>query len=165
MLKFTAIVGSLTACAALSISLAQTAATVPAAKEMLDDMLKPTTQNSARPLQPVQQGPIIDKTSGAAAVAPDAPAVKILPEGSLIVDRVGRLTKGADGQSWEFNFESDGQALKDPPLVVLPNRNLMLMEDLIKQTNQDLKFRVTGSITDYRGRNYVLFIKAIAEHE
>ncbi len=142
---------------------AQTTQPSQSAKSMLDDMLRPTADTNARPLQPVSQQPVVDKTSGNAAISPDAPAVNLLPEGSLIVDRVGRLAKASDGTNWEFHFESDGKALKDPPLMVLPNRNLMLMEDLIKETNKDVKFRITGSITDYRGRNYVLLIKAVAE--
>lgn len=149
----------------MMLGYAQTTQPVLPARDVLNDMLRPNPASSARPLQPSAGQPLVDKSSGAGAVAPDAPIVKVLPEGSYIVDRVGRLTKTPNSQGWEFNFESDGKALKDPPLVVLPNRNLMLMEDLLKETNRDLKFRITGMVTDYRGRNHVLFVKAVAEHE
>jgi hypothetical protein len=135
--------------------------TQPDAKTTLDNMLRPTTADSARPLQPMTTPIPVDKTTGAAAVAPGAQPLNVLREGSYIVDRTGRLTRGADGQSWEFTLEADNQAMKDPPLVVLPNLKLMLMEDQIKETRRDLKFRVTGMITEYRGRNYVMFVKFI----
>ena len=64
-----------------------------------------------------------------------------------------------------ITFEADGKALKDPPVVVLPNLKLQLMEDQIKQTNRDLKFRVTGMVTEYRGRNYVLLDKVVVVSE
>jgi len=143
------------------LAYAQTTQPVQPAKDVLDTMLKPNGQTSARPLQPISNGPTIDKTTGAAAIAPGAQPINTLREGSYIVDRVGRLLKGSDNQGWEFAFEADGQALKDPPVVVLPNLKLMLMEDQIKETRRDLKFRITGMVTEYRGRNYVLLDKVV----
>ncbi|MGC3945402.1 MAG: hypothetical protein QM762_12960 [Chryseolinea sp.] len=101
----------------------------------------------------------------AQATAPNAPKLNVLREGSYIVDRIGRLSKTSDPQQWEFAFESDGQALKDPPVVVLPNLKLMMMEDQLKETRRDLKFRVTGMVTEYRGRNYVLLEKVVVVAE
>jgi|SRR5688500_3116756 hypothetical protein len=134
------------------------------ADQVLNQMLRPSGSGAARPLQPVTRAPALDATSGAAAVAPGAPQVQVLREGSFIVDRTGRLARGADGQAWELVFEADGRAMKDPPLVILPNLKLMAMEDAIK-TNRDLRFRVTGMVTEYGGRNYILLEKVVVVPE
>jgi hypothetical protein len=147
------------------LAYAQTTQPVEPARDVLNDMLRPTGQTSARPLQPAGGTPAVDATSGSGAVAPGAPQLNVMREGSYIVDRVGRLTKSSEGQGWEFAFEADGQALKDPPVVVLPNLKLMLMEDQLKETRRDLKFRVTGMVTEYRGRNYVLLEKVVVVSE
>ncbi|HEV2295927.1 MAG TPA: hypothetical protein VGR35_18920 [Tepidisphaeraceae bacterium] len=139
---------------------ATTRPTGKSAEEMLNQLLKPTSD--ARPLQPtsaVQSGGA-DATSGAAAVAPGAPVVNVMREGTDIVNRVGRLTRSADGEQWEFTFESDGRTLLDPPVIVLPNLTLMLMESNVTGSSRDLRFRITGEVTEYRGRNYILLRKA-----
>jgi hypothetical protein len=138
----------------------QAPATQPTAGQLLDQMLKPTG-TTARPLQPLPDPPAPDRTTGVAAVAPGADQMPVIREGSYIVDRTGRLTKSADGQQFEFNFESDGRALKDPPVVILPNLKLMAMENAVNGSNRDLRFRVTGMVTEYKGRNYVLLEKVV----
>ncbi len=151
-----------------SMMLAVAQTTQPAvqpAKDVLNDMLRPSGPDQARPLQPIAGDPVVDKTTGAAAVAPGAPQLTVLREGSYVVDRTGRLKKSSDGTSWELTFEADGKPMKDPPVVVLPNLKLQVMEDQIKQTNRDLKFRVTGMVTEYRGRNYVLLDKVVVVSE
>jgi hypothetical protein len=35
------------------------------------------------------------------------------------------------------------------------------MEDAANAINRDLRFRITGMVTEYRGRNYVLLEKAV----
>jgi hypothetical protein len=130
------------------------------AGSLLDSMLKPAP-NAGAPLQPVPDAPRIDMSSGTASVKPAAPKVNLIREGSFIVDRAGRLTKSADGQNMEFTFDSDGRTLQDPPLVILPNLNLMSMEDAVSAGSRDLKFRVTGVITEYHGRNYILLDKVV----
>jgi hypothetical protein len=140
----------------------QPSATMPA-EQKLDEMLRPPPGSSsgARPLQP-QPGPTpIDVTTGAAAVAPGATTMPVIREGSFLVDRMGRLTRSADGLNWEFTFESDGRAMQDPPVVLLPNLKLMAMEQAVKSSNRDLKFRITGMVTEYNGRNYVLLEKVV----
>src|SRR5215213_4950486 len=98
------------------------------AEEMLSQMLRPASQ-AVRPLAPVPDGGggIIDRSTGAAAIAPGAPQLNVLPEGSNIFDRIGRLSRTQAG-AWELTLESDGRPLKDPPLLVLPNKTLAQME-------------------------------------
>ena len=129
-------------------------------EQMLNQMLKAPAP-TAKPLQPSAEKPALDRTTGKGAVAPNAPSIPVLREGSFIVDRIARLTHSVDGAQAELSFESDGKAMKDPPMVLLPNQNLQRMEDSVKGLNRDLKFRVTGMITEYRGRNYVLLEKVM----
>ena len=137
------------------------------AEEMLSQMLKPPAAGGNRPLPPLPEvsagGP--DKTSGEGAVAPDAPVVNVLREGTFLVDRVGRIERSTDGSQAEFVFESDGTALQDPPVVIIPNLKLMQMEDAAANSTRDLRFRVSGMVTEYRGRNYVLLEKVVVVPE
>ena len=130
------------------------------AEEMLSQMLRPASQ-SARPLAPVPDGGggITDRSTGASAVAPGAPQLNVLPEGSNIFDRIGRLSRTQSG-AWELTLDSDGKPLKDPPLLVLPNKTLAQMEHALSNNDADLRFRVSGEITEYNGRNYVLIQRA-----
>jgi len=126
------------------------------AEDMLRQMLQPQGQ-AAQPLKPLPDlPPANDTTAGAGAVAPDAPSQRVTREGTLLLDRIGRLTPAADGKSFELTLESDGVALADPPLLLLPNRKLMQLEDSVKNSYTDQKVRVSGEITEYRGRNYLL---------
>lgn len=130
------------------------------AEQMLSRMLKPTP-SLARPLQPTVDGPAVDRGSGVGAVAPNAPTLAVLREGTYVVDRVGRLNRTSDGSQAEFTFDSDGKTMKDPPVLILPNLKLMAMENAVTSANRDLRFRVTGMVTEYRGHNYVLLEKVV----
>jgi len=148
-----------------SLVLAGPPATQPAAKpipadQMLSNMLRPPT-DPGKPLPNPSDPPAIDKTSGRGAVAPGAPTTTVMREGSYLVDRTGRMTRSADGQQQEFTFDSDGKAMKDPPIIILPNLKLMAMETAVKGSTRDLRFRITGMVTEYGGRNYVLLEKVV----
>ena len=126
------------------------------AEDMLRQMLQPQGQ-AAQPLKPIPDlPPAIDGTSGPNAVDPNATTQPVTSEGTLLLDRIGRLTPAADGKSFELTLESDGVTLSDPPLVLLPNRKLMQLEDQVQNSYADQKVRVSGEITEYRGRNYLL---------
>ena len=87
--------------------------------------------------------------------------MNLLREGSYIVDRTGRLTRGADGQTAEFTFDADARTMKDPPFIILPNLKLTQMENAVGASSRDLRFRVTGMVTEYKNRNYVLMEKVV----
>ena len=126
------------------------------ADETLRQMLQPQGE-AAQPLQPaVDAPPATDATSGAAAVAPGGTPTKVLREGTLLLDRVGRLTPSDDGKSFEFTIDSDGRRMTDPPLILLPNKNLQKLADRIDNSYRDLKIRASGEVMEYRGRNYLL---------
>ena len=126
--------------------------------EVLGEMLKPRQTGPERELVP-SDPPAVDKSTGPGSVAPKAPTLTVLREGTPVVNRVGRLTVGRDGAPSELVFESDGQALRDPPLIVLPNLKLQIMEDAARNNTREPRFRVSGVVTEYRGRNYLLLEK------
>jgi hypothetical protein len=140
-------------------------ASQPAApRDLINQMLKPGAEKK-KPLSPVQGQPLQDKTT-LNPVAPGNRPVMLRREGGYIVDRTGRVTKSSDGHDLEFNFEADaGQAMQDPPMILLPNLALMMMQDQLKLTGKDLKFRVTGMVTEYMGRNYLLLQKVVTVNE
>jgi hypothetical protein len=114
-----------------------------------------------KPLPSATRGPMTDASTGKAAIAPGAPTLNVMREGTFIVKRVGRLTHSADGQQMEFTFDSDRKTMKDPPVVILPNLKLMQMENAIAGSSRDLRFRVSGLVTEYKGRNYVLLDQVV----
>ncbi len=128
--------------------------------QLLDSLLKPPSA-SGQPLQPIQEGPVPDATTGKNAVAPGAPQLNLMREGSYLVDRTGRLTRGADGQTAELSFDADGKAMKDPPMVILPSLKLKQMEGAVTGSQRDIRFKVTGQVTEYKGRNYILLEKVV----
>jgi hypothetical protein len=142
---------------------AQTSTTRPAkpttrplpAEELLDNMLK-TPPAAGQPLQPEIDKRTEGPAAGTGAVAPSAPQVALIREGSILPPRVGRLTRSADGKDMEFTFEADAKNMKDPPMVLLPNSYLAAMEDAVSGASRDLRFKVSGMITEYHGRNYLL---------
>src|SRR5689334_7060675 len=58
--------------------------------QLLDSLLKPPSA-SGQPLQPIQEGPVMDATTGKGAVAPGAPQINLRREGTYVVDRTARL--------------------------------------------------------------------------
>lgn len=131
------------------------------ADQVFNQMLKPAATNPSRPLEPVADKPVTDKASGPGTVGPAAPRVNVIREGTFIFDRTARLTHAQNGES-ELTFESDGKALRDPPMLILPNLKLQQMEDQVTAASRDLKFRVSGMVTEYHGRNYVLIERVVA---
>lgn len=154
---------------AITLAQSERPATRPSAagstpSQVMDDLLKPPT-TQPKPLVEPPTGVAIDKTSGKGALAPKAPPVPVMREGTNIFDRVGRLTRTADGSQAQFVFDSDGKTLKDPPVIILPNLKLQQVEDVLKGANRDIRFRVSGTITEYRGRNYLLLEKVTVPSE
>lgn len=129
------------------------------ADQMLNQMLSVDAHHAMPPaaLKP----PETDLTSGSGAVAPTAPVVSVLQEQSQIIDRVARLSHSADGTQEEITLESDGTTMEDPPLILLPNLKLSAIEGAASGDVHDPHFRVSGVVTEYRGRNYILLQKVV----
>jgi hypothetical protein len=129
------------------------------ADQLLQQMLRPANGPVMQPLMPILSPPALDQTTGKMVVPNSVLPQNLKREGDYIRDRLGRLTKSADGTQEEFTFESDGRTMQDPPVIILPNLKLMAMENAVNGANRDLRFRVTGPVTEYKGRNYILLEK------
>ena len=77
-----------------------------------------------------------------------------MPDGSPLVERPGRLTSSPDG--WLFVFESDRPDYPEPPMALLLNMNTQLMVEALAQGPTGLVFLVSGEVTSFSGRNYLL---------
>ena len=137
----------------------QPAARGPAsADQMLQQML--SADKPAAPAPSDAGLPQMDSTSGPGALPPDAPVLNVLPEQSQIFDRVCRLGPCPDGLQEQLTFVADGSTLRDPPLIVMPNLKLVDLEKAAGDQH-NTRVRVTGTVTEYRGRNYILLQKVI----
>jgi predicted aconitase with swiveling domain len=120
------------------------------ADQMLNDILKPT---------PVVVSPST-RPSDLAILQPQGyvptPKSTLLREGSDVIAREGRLHKVADSPYPEFIFDNKPPETKLDRMLVLPNLQLMSMEDAAAATHADLTFTVSGTVTEYQGKNYIL---------
>jgi hypothetical protein len=112
----------------------------------------PTTRPAAPPtrpsavLEPVKEG----------ATQPAVPEAQYR-EGTFLVDQVGRLSHNKKGESI-FIFEKDR---KKQQLTLMANSNLVRMEDAAASAGSDQQFRITGMMTEYKGKNYLLVDRVV----
>ncbi len=110
--------------------------------------------------RPVQQLVTIQPMLTARPI-PDLPQpigdvrVPALREGSYIWNRPGRLLFNDPLHEWIFVFQSDGAGLTEPPLIMLPCHLLQRMQTRSAHQGTEIKFRVSGEITQFKGRNYL----------
>ncbi len=131
------------------------ASTMPSAQKVLEGLLKdkptatvpdaaptPITANrTAQPLVP--------------EAAPNTPKTARVREGEFVWNRVGRLEKDEKTGSWFFAFEADGQNMQDPPMILIPSRLLATMESASVSGTLPTRFKVSGEVTEYSGKNYL----------
>jgi len=126
-------------------------------EELLKELQK-DTMRTGRPITAADRpGPaqrrVVDVDSVADGGIRPA-AKKLLPDGSRIVDRPGRLTR--EGNYFTLSFESRGQGAPEMPIRLLPNRLLEDMEIVSAGGTKSIVFVVSGEVTEYRGVNYLL---------
>lgn len=78
----------------------------------------------------------------------------LIPDGRLLVDREGRIDRVGD--ETRFVFDSG-----DEPMTLLPNAKLERIEDASDYGRRGQRFRVSGEITAYRGRNFLILSKVL----
>jgi len=88
---------------------------------------------------------------------------KLLPEGYYLADRRGRLIITTNYPV--FVFESDGKAMADPPIKLLPNRWLEKMESDVSASPEPIIFRISGEVTCYHNQNFLLLRKVLIERQ
>lgn len=86
-------------------------------------------------------------------------------EGEMVIDRVGRLIFDPEEKNWTFVFEADGGSLAEPPVLLHPCRLLEVMETAAAKATRPIKFRVSGQITKYQARTYMLLRKVLVAYD
>jgi len=81
---------------------------------------------------------------------------KLLPEGTFIVNRRGRIMRSSDGAHVMFVFEADQPDAPETPMILMPCRKLEDMEDYVEKHGDQTTFRLSGQVHTYRGANYLL---------
>ena len=129
--------------------------TVPATQtsdSTLQELLHPAPIGTPR--VPLSASPLV--VPAAPGVAPDQQPVVRLREGQNVWNRVGRLVKDEKTGQWMFTFDADGKEMKDPPVGLLPCRMLMAMEKASEDGAKSVRFRISGEVTEYHGKNYMI---------
>ncbi len=77
-----------------------------------------------------------------------------LPEGYIVAGRTGKIVAE---DKWLIAHLEDAEGLpKAPPLRILPNRQLSLIEAILAHAKTPPTFVMTGRITEFQGVNYLL---------
>ena len=116
-----------------------------------------------RPISlPAERGPL----RPAASVAPPRGLPPAGDErGGMRIDRLVTILPDADSEWWQARFESDN-TLQERPVRLLPCKLLERAEQQAEGTAwRTMRFRVSGEVTRYKGRDYLLLHKALPERE
>jgi hypothetical protein len=88
------------------------------------------------------------------------PGVRLLPDGYAIANRPATFLAE---QPWAVLDLERVEGLPDAgPLRILPNRQLMLLERVVSTGRGPDKLLVTGRVTEFLGRNYILLEQVVA---
>ncbi len=137
------------------------------ADAILDRLLGPTVPSTGPSTAPATAPDLsgqFDATSGNGpqAVAPDTKPQRLLREGTFVIDRTGRVRQ-TDAGDLDFIFTADGsnrEAAANPPMRLVANLNLMAIESALR-SDPNRRFRITGRVTEYRGRNHLILEKVV----
>ena len=91
---------------------------------------------------PVGRNPLSGQTGG------------LYREGRRLMDREGRVNRV--GNQTLFIFDTG-----DTPVVLMPSKKLDRMEILSDLGRKPMRFRISGRISEYRGRNYLSMTKLV----
>ena len=80
-------------------------------------------------------------------------------DGQYINGVAGRLER--DGAWWTFVFESDSPETPQPPMRLLPNQKLENMTRAQEASTEGIVFEVSGELTLFGSRNYLLVRKSL----
>ncbi|MCA9281925.1 MAG: hypothetical protein KDA30_07785 [Phycisphaerales bacterium] len=80
----------------------------------------------------------------------------LIAEGTYLSRWTGRLVESAP-DLWVIAFDSDANGeTPGPVMAVLPGQRLVEMQQMVRDRNGDVTFRVGGHVTVFEGRNYFL---------
>ena len=90
--------------------------------------------------------------------------VDLIPEGTQVVARRGRMSRGPQG-TWWFTFDADVDGLGDPPMVLLPCLLRERMERYAERSGGRAAMLLSGRVYLYEERNYILPTMFQVPHE
>lgn len=115
------------------------------AEDVLEKMKQLEPSRAVRPANAPSAGIMDDEVSSLSAP---------IFEGTPIVRRTGRLVP--QGDWWAFAFDTGHAEHGEQPLRLLPNQSLQFMVDQYERSAAGLVFTVSGEVTEFSGRNYLL---------
>lgn len=134
----------------------------PSASEILKELQKDTSSMPKVVVRPARPGKNERQVLSPTILAPNAIVpveARLLPDGTRLVDRPGRLTR--EGDYYTFSFESRSQGAPEAPMRLLPNRLLEDMEVVSEGGAKSIIFLLSGEVTEYHGVNYLLVQKLL----
>lgn len=99
--------------------------------------------------------------TGSPSEADEKAPKSLVPEGTLVTDRRGRLTRIKGKLA--VAFDGDANTKPDPPMIVIPSRALERLEAALGPTTDGVVVVFTGRVLAYRGQNYILPLLAQIE--
>jgi hypothetical protein len=112
------------------------------------------SRDTARPIV-APAAPAPAPTAASDTPAPAMGSGKAQREGTFIASRRGRLIRQPTGE-WNLTFDADASGKSDAPMPLLPCLNLMAMEKLAERGGESATMSVSGVVTFYKGKNYLL---------
>lgn len=80
---------------------------------------------------------------------------RVRPAGFMTARR-GRIVRAANGEPTFVVDSGTAGEVPEPPMMLLPCTNLTAIESLTERLGESVTFTVSGQVTVYRGRNYLL---------
>lgn len=109
-------------------------------------------QTIVLPSEPRESDDVPEGSGG--VVAKLTPETQRLPEGYVIGARPAQIKK--DGE-WQVATLTPQEGLPEtPPLRLLPNQYLEMLETVLADTGGSSQFLLTGRVTEFQGVNYLL---------
>jgi len=142
----------------------------PASAPAGDGERAPTSSDLLRELlgesigKPIQTVPVEPDAPKAGSVAPEPTAVASVARGEIVADRLVRIMSDPKSRWWVAVFEADNN-LQEPPMRLLPCGMLAKAIDLAGRARpgRTRVFRVSGRVTRYEGKRYLLLRKVLLE--
>jgi hypothetical protein len=123
----------------------------PAQAEIIEDLLRQRDEAGVILPQDPQAG------DSSAALQPGATDESgLIPEGTILVERPGRLVSEGGRPTFVFLAAATGAHVQS--MELLPSQLLEAME---RESTVNTEFTVSGQVTRYRGRNYLLLLKVL----
>lgn len=117
--------------------------------------VEPIAPAGVTPARPGVVLPGVRPVPGGAAAGGAGRGKRVVPEGTFLPSRSGRMSRSAEGE-WMFTFDGGPDGASEPPMVLMPCQLLEEMEAAAAQLGEGAVMTMSGQVFVYHGRNYVL---------